>query len=229
MITPATNRDYGDDVQVLAHALHAQIDHASSRPQARAWVVRLPNINRDATLLLRFSPPEAPGRIVVECVLALDGAPVRAADYLSVETLRACRFRRMISLSLSKKATRLAEEIKGRLMPGYLDVLDRIRARRGEQGETDAAQASYAQGVPRGYAIARPAHLFIMPTLLASIGLHSTEWMGHRSVVLPRLVTGGPQIDVKVDSEQAGTVHLSISELPLERAQAVLQLICDMR
>jgi hypothetical protein len=48
-------------------------------------------------------------------------------------------------------------------------------------------------------------------------------------VVLPRLVTGGPQIDVQVDSEQAGTVHLSISELPLERAQAVLQLICDMR
>jgi hypothetical protein len=229
MSTPAAGRDYGDDVQVLAHALHAQIDHASSRPQSRAWVVRLPNIDRDATLLLRFSPPEAQGRIVVECVLSLDGVPVRAHDCLSVEALRACRFRPMMSLSLSKKASHLAEEIKGRLMPGFIDVLEKIRAQRGEQGEADAAQASYSQGVPRGYAIARPAHLFIMPALLASIGLHSTEWTGHRSVVLPRLVTGGPQIDVQVDSEQAGTVHLSISELPLERAQAVLQLICDMR
>lgn len=225
MITAAASRDYGDDAQVLAHALHAQIDHASSRPQAHAWVVRLPNIDRDATLLLRFSPPEAQGRIVVECVLALDGTPVRALDYLSAEALRACRYRRMISLTLSKKASRLAEEIKGRLIPGYIDVLEKIRAQRGEQG---AADASYAHG-PRGYAIARPAHRFVMPTLLASIGLHSTEWTGHRWVVLPRLVTGGPQIDVTVESEQAGTVHLSISELPLERAQAVLQLICDMR
>jgi hypothetical protein len=34
---------------------------------------------------------------------------------------------------------------------------------------------------------------------------------------------------MKLDSEQAGTVNLSIRELPFERAQAVLQLICDMR
>jgi hypothetical protein len=130
-----------------------------------------------------------------------------------------------MSLSLSRKASDLAEEIKGRLMPGFIDVLEKIRARRGEQG---AAQAPYAQG-PRGYAAAQAGHRFIMPTLLASIGLHSTEWTGHRWVVLPRLVTGGPQIDVKVESEQDGTVQLSISELPLERAQAVLQLICDLR
>jgi hypothetical protein len=225
MSTPATGRDYDDEAQVLAHALCAQIDLASSRPQDHAWVVRLPNLDRDASLLLRFSPPEARGRIVVECVLALDGVSVRASDYLGVEAMRACRFRRRMSLSLSRKASDMAEEIKGRLMPGYIDVLEKIRAQRGEQG---AAQAHYAHG-PRGYATAPAGHRFIIPTLLASIGLHSTEWTGHRWVVLPRLVTGGPQIDVKVESEQDGTVHLSISELPLERAKAVLQLICDLR
>lgn len=235
MSTPTVNPDYGEhahsagysgDVQVLAHALCAQIDYAASMPNARAWVVRLPNVDPDAALLLRFSPPEAAGRVVVECMLALGGAPVRTADYLTVEALRATRYRRKISLSLTKKASRLAEEIKGRLMPGYIEVLERIRAQRAAQG---AAHAAYGQFGAHGYCIAPPAHGFIMPTLLASIGLHSSEWTGHRSVVLPRLVTGGPQIDVQVESEQAGTVHLSISELPLERAQAVLQLICDIR
>ncbi|WP_322050026.1 hypothetical protein [Paraburkholderia bannensis] len=239
MNSPTVNRDYGErgnpsayrgeyggDAQVLAHALCAQIDHAASMPKARTWVVRLPNVDPDAALLLRFSPPEALGRVVVECMLALGGVPMRTADYLSAEALRATRYRRTISLSLTKKASRLAEEIKGRLVPGYIEVLERIRAQRGAQG---VACADYGQVGAGGYHMARPVHGFIMPTLLASIGLHSTEWTGHRSVVLPRLVTGGPQIDVKVESEQAGTVHLSISELPLERAQAVLQLICDLR
>ncbi len=229
MSAPAVERDYVSDAEVLAHALCAQIDHAASMPKAQTWVVHLPNVDPDATLLLRFSPPEAAGRIVVESVLALNGAPVRVSDYLSVDTLRACRYRRSISLSLSKKASRLAEEIKGRLMPGYVDVLERIRAQRGQQGPAYPSRGAYAQGGVSGYDIAQPAHGFTMPTLLASIGLHSPEWEGHRWVVLPRLVTGGPQIEVKVNSEQPGTVHLSISELPLERAKAVLQLICDVR
>jgi hypothetical protein len=229
MNTPAAARDYSSDAQVLAYALCAQIDHAASMPQSRAWVVHLPNIDRDATLRLRFSPPEAAGRIVVEGVLALDGTPVRASDYLSLEILRACRYRSTISLALSKKASRLAEEIKGRLIPGYIDVLERIRAQCGQDRTAYRSQGAYAQSSITAYDIAQPAHSFTMPTLLASIGLHNPEWKGHRWVVLPRLVTGGPQIEVKLDSEQAGTVNLSIRELPFERAQAVLQLICDMR
>ncbi|MBN3858642.1 hypothetical protein G3N59_35155 [Paraburkholderia sp. Ac-20340] len=234
MGTAAVDFDYGGQVQVLAHALHASIDHEASMPRAQVWVVHLPNIDPDATLLLRFSPPEAAGRLVVESVLALNGAPVLAAEYPSIEMVRACGYRRAISLSLSKKANRLAEDIKVRLMPGYIDVLERIRAAR-RLGDAQPVRMAHVQSqmqappsVP-ALAIAQPAHGFLMPRLLASIGLHSTEWTGHSRVALPRLVTGGPQIDVAVDGEQSGTVHLSIRDLPLERAQAVLQLICELR
>ncbi|WP_322044848.1 hypothetical protein [Paraburkholderia sp. J67] len=229
MNAPDGERDYGGEAEVLAHALRADIDRAASTPRARAWVVHLPNIDPDATLLLRFSPPEAAGRLVVEAVLALDGARVRVSDYLSVETLRACRYRRTISLALTRKSSRLAEDIKVRLMPGYIDVLERIRAERRRLGVGNAVRLAQAEGAMRAYAFAHPANGDTLPRLLGSIGLHSAEWRGHRKVALPRLVTGGPHIDVEIGSDQAGSVHLSIRELPLERAQAVLQLICDVR
>jgi hypothetical protein len=111
-------------------------------------------------------------------------------------------------------------------MPGYLDVLERIRAVRRRGGAQPVRAAQMPPGVP---ALAQAGHGFLMPRLLASIGLHSTEWTGHSRVALPRLVTGGPQIDVAVDGVQTDTVHLSIRDLPLERAQAVLQLICEIR
>ncbi|MEZ2310798.1 hypothetical protein AB6809_29560 [Paraburkholderia sp. RCC_158] len=84
---------------------------------------------RNAALLLRFSPHRGNERLAVSCLFPeRKGVTVVPTDYLDADELRALRYVPEITVSLKKTPALIAADIRRRIVPGYLTVLERIAA-----------------------------------------------------------------------------------------------------